>query len=129
MMRLIAILVSVLGLAALVFGIVFITQASSAEQQIAGEIQPVKLAEVDAKYEAAKKSQAPLRAAEEPNIQAGKAAPSAMYNYLSGQRTSLGLAKANIGVAGFVRMSGIIDIIVGLGLVLAGWGLFKKAKA
>ena len=128
MMRIIAILVSVLGLVALVFGIVFITQASSAEQQIASEIQPVKIAEVDAKYEAVKTNQMPLRAAEEPNIQAGKAAPSAMYIYLSGQRTSLGLAKANIGVAGFVRMSGIIDIIIGLGLILAGWGLFKKAK-
>jgi len=128
-MRVMAILVSVLGLVTLVFGIVFIAQASSAEQTIASEIQPLKIAEVNAKYEAVKKSQMPLMAAEEPNIQAGKAAPSAMYSYLTIQRTSLGLAKANIGLTGFVRMSGIIDIILGLGLIIGGCGLYKKAKA
>ena len=65
-------------------------------------------------------------ATEEPNIQAGRAAPSAMYNYLTIQRTSLGLARANIGLAGFTRTSGIIDVVVGLGLILVGLELFKK---
>jgi len=121
-----AIVVAVIGVVSLVFGIIFIPQASSAEQEIADSIAPLTIAEVDAKYEAVKTSQQALAAAEEPGIQAGTAAPSATYNYLTIQRTSLGLAKANIGFAAFVRTSGIIHIIVGLGLILAGVGLFKK---
>ena len=124
-----ALVVAVLGVVSLVFGIIFITQASSAEREIANEIQPLKIAEVDAKYEVVKTNQTGLARTEEPQIQAGTAAPSAMYNYLTIQRTSLGLARANIGLAGFVRTSGIIDIIVGLGLILAGVGLFRKSRA
>ena len=124
-----AIVVAVLGVISLVFGIIFITQASSAEKEIASEIQPVKIAEVDAKYDAVKAKQIALMTAEEPNIQAGKAAPTATYSYLTAQRASLALAKTNIGLAGFVRTSGIMGIIVGAGLILAGLGLFKKAKA
>ena len=124
-----AIVVAVLGVVCLVFGIIFITQAGSSEKEIAESIQPITLTELDAKYEAVKTSQMAIMAAEEPNIQAGQAAPSAMYNYLTIQRTSLGLARTNIGLAGFVRTSGIIGIIVGLGLILAGVGLFKKSRS
>lgn len=127
--RWIAVVVAVLGVVSLVFGIIFVAQASSAEQEITSEIQPLKIAEVDAKYEAVKTNQMALAKTEEPKIQAGTAAPSAMYNYLTIQRTSLGLARANIGLAGFVRTSGIIDIIVGLGLILAGAGLFKRGRS
>ena len=124
-----AIVVVVLGVVGLVFGIIFITQAGSSEKEIAESIQPITLTELDAKYEAVKTNQMAIRAAEEPNIQAGQAAPSAMYNYLTIQRTSLGLARTNIGLAEFVRTSGIINIIVGLGLILAGVGLFKKSRS
>ena len=124
-----AIVVIVLGLVGFVFGIIFITQASSAEQEIANEIQPLTIAEVDAKYEEVKTNQMARAMTEEPKIQAGTAAPSTTYNYLTVQRTSLGLARANIGLVGFVRTSGIIDIIVGLGLILAGVGLFKKSRS
>ena len=121
-----AIVIVVLGVACLVLGMLFITQASSAIQEIADELQPLPIAEVDAKYEAVETSQTALAMSEEPGIQAGTATPSAMYNYLSIQRTSLGLARANIGLTGFVRTNGIIDIVVGLGLILAGVGLYKK---
>ena len=121
-----AIVIVVLGVAGLVLGLVFIMQASSATQKIADELQPLLIAEVDAKYEAVETSQTALAMSEEPGIQAGTASPSAMYNYLSIQRTSLGLARANIGLTGFVRTNGIIDIVVGLGLILAGVGLYKK---
>jgi len=124
--RVSAIVVAILGVVCLVFGIIFMTQASSAEKEIADDIQPLTIAEVDAKYEAVKANQMALMATEEPNIQAGRAAPSAMYNYLTIQRTSLGLARANIGLAGFTRTSGIIDVVVGLGLILVGLELFKK---
>ena len=120
------IVVAIVGVVCIVFGIIFITQASSAKQEIANDIQPLTIAEVDAKYEAVKANQVALMATEEPNIQAGRAAPSAMYNYLTIQRTSLGLARANIGLAGFTRTSGIIDVVVGLGLILVGLELFKK---
>jgi hypothetical protein len=128
-MRVSAIIIALLGLVSLIFGIIFIIEAGSAEKEIADSIQPLKIAEVDAKYEAAKIKQMALKAAEEPEIQAGKAAPSAMYNYLTIQRTSLGLTRSQIGLASLTRISGIIDIIVGLGLILAGWGLFKKGQS
>ncbi|MBL7166731.1 MAG: hypothetical protein ISS55_09650 [Dehalococcoidales bacterium] len=128
-MRLCSIVVSLVGVAALVFGIIFITQAGSSAQEVADSIQPVTLAELDGKYETVKAQQGAMRAAEEPQIQAGTAAPSSMYNYLTIQRTALGLARTNVGLAGFVRTSGILDILVGIGLVLAGVGLFKHSQS
>ena len=127
--RLSATAVTVLGLAGLVFGILFIAQASSAEQAITDEIQPLTIAEVDPSYDAVKIKQVALAMTEEPQIQTGEAAPSTMYNYLTVQRASLGLAKTNIELVGFVRTIGIINIIVGLGLSLAGVGLFKQSRS
>ncbi len=127
--RLSAITVTILGLVGLVFGIVFITQASSAEQAMTDDLNPLTIAEVDPSYDAVKTKQMALALAEEPQIQAGKAAPSTTYNYLTVQRASLGLVKTNIGLAAFVRSSGIINIIVGLGLILAGVGLFRQTRS
>jgi hypothetical protein len=128
-MRAIAIIVMVLGLASLVFGVIFITQASAAEDEIAESIAPLKLNQVDSRYEDVKAKQSALKMAEEPAIQAGQAQPSAMYNYLSIQRTGLGKTRGEIGLASFTRMSGIINAVVGIGLILAGVGLLKKASA
>ena len=122
-----AIFVMVTGVASLVFGIIFIPQAGSAEQEIADSIAPLTIAEVNAKYDAVTASHQQLMAAEEPGIQAGTASPSAMYNYLTIQRTSLGLTRSNIGFAGFLRTSGIIFIIVGVGLIMAGAGIFRNS--
>ena len=72
-MRVIAIIVMILGLASLVFGVIFITQASSAEKQIAESIQPLRLADVESRYEDVKAKQSALKMAEEPAIQAGQA--------------------------------------------------------
>ena len=128
-MRLCSIVVSLVGVVALIFGIIFITQAGSSEQEVADSIQPVTLAELDDKYETVKIKQMNIRAAEEPQIQAGTAAPSSTYNYLTIQRTSLGLARTNVGLAALVRTNGILDILVGIGLVLAGVGLFKYSQS
>jgi hypothetical protein len=128
MQRISAVLVAVLGVACLVFGVMFIMQASSGEQKIADEIKPLVINQVNAKYGEVAAQLGTLAAAEEPKIQAGTAAPSAMYNYLSIQRTSLGLARANIGLVQFVRTSGIASIIIGVGLVLAGAGSFRKTS-
>ena len=128
-MRVMAIVILILGVASLALGVLFITEASSAEQEIADSIQPLKIAEVDARYEAVKANQMALRMTEEPQIQAGKAAPSAMYNYLTIQRTSLGLTRSQIGLASFTRTSGIINVILGAGLILAGVGLLKRSQS
>jgi len=128
-MRVIAIIVMILGLASLVFGVIFIMQASTAEDEIAESIAPLKLDEVESRYEAVKAKQSAIKMAEEPAIQAGQAQPSAMYNYLTIQRTGLGKTLGEIGIASFTRMSGIINAVVGVGLILAGVGLLKKASA
>lgn len=124
-----SLVVAVIGVAVLVLGIVFVAQAGSAEKEISDEIQPLTMSEVDGKYDAVSEQHAGLRQQEEPGIQAGTAAPSATYNYLTIQRTSLGLTRANIGLASFVRTNGIIDIILGVGLILAGLIAFRQARA
>ena len=124
--RLVAMVVSIIGIASLVLGITLITQANSGKQQIANEIVPLKMSEVNAKYDAVKASLSKIQAAEEPNIQTGKAQPSAMYAYLSAQKVGLGLAKANIGTTKVVFTVGIIEIIIGFGLVLTGLILLRK---
>ena len=127
--RCIAVIVALLGVAGIVFGIMSIIQAGSAEQEIADELQPLPIAQVDATYEAVKTAQEAQATIEAPGIQAGTAAPSTTYNYLTIQRTSLGLTRTNIGLVSFIRTSGILNIIVGLGLILAGVGLLKKSQS
>jgi hypothetical protein len=126
-MRAISIIILILGVASLVFGVLFITESFSAEDEIAESIAPLALDDVDSRYETVKAQQEVMRAAEGPAIQAGTAMPSAMYNYLTIQRTSLGKTRSEIGLATFTRTSGIINIIIGAGLILAGVGLLKKS--
>jgi hypothetical protein len=128
-MRILGVIVIILGLAAVVFGILFIPQASSAEKEISDSIAPLTLDQVDDKYDAVSMKYNQIKMAEEPSIQGGTAAPSATYNYLSAQRALLGLARANIGTTKVVRTSGIIDIVVGLGLILTGFALIRKNSA
>ena len=128
-MRAMAVIIVILGLASLVFGILFVTQAASAEQEIADSVAPLTLDEVEGKYDAVAAKYSALKMAEEPAIQGGTAAPSSMYNYLSAQRALLGLAKSNIGTASFVRTTGVVNIILGLGLVLAGLGMLRKVQS
>lgn len=129
MKRFIGMVVALIGVVSLVFGVIFIVQAGSARQEIADSIAPLKISEVNAKYDAVKAKQAQLMAAEEPKIQAGQAQPSAMYNYLTVQKVGLGLTKTNIGVAGLLQTGGIVDIVLGVGLFLAGMMMFKKTTA
>ncbi len=114
------------GAISLVFGIMFIVQSGSAKQQIADDIAPLTLDQVDAQYDDVVVKHNAMRNTEEPKIQAGTAAPSAMYNYLTIQRTSLGLTRTNIGLADFTKTAGIIDIILGVSLLLAGTLLMQK---
>ena len=38
----------------------------------------------------------------------------------------MGLAKSNVGMSGFVMMSGTVDIVLGIGLILVGMALYMK---
>jgi hypothetical protein len=124
---LVGILVAILGIASLVFGIIFIIQAGSATQEISDSLAPVKISEVDAKYDAVAVAQKATATAEEPKIQGKTAAPSDTYNYLSAQRALLALARTNVGLAQFIRMMGIVNVVIGAGLFLVGWVVMKKA--
>ena len=117
-MRTIAITVIILGLASVVFGILFITQAAAGENEIAESIDPLPMDQLDAQYDTVK--------AQYEQMKAAGAQPSTDFNYLTIQKVGLGLARANAGTAQSVRFNGIIDIILGLGLGLTGLGLLRK---
>jgi len=121
--------IAALGVASLAFGIIFIVQAGSGTQQIADDIAPLPIGQVDARYDQVSANWQQVMAAEEPNIQAGKAAPSDMYNYLTVQRTGLGLTRTNVGMVGSIRTNGIVDAIIGVGLILVGIAVPAKSKA
>lgn len=117
-MRIISIIVIILGLASIVFGVLYITQASSAENEIAESIAPLPLDQLDTQYDTVKAQYEQMRAV--------GAQPGTDFNYLTIQKTGLGLARANVGTAQSVRMNGIIDILLGLGLGLVGIVLMRK---
>ena len=118
-MRAMAVIVAILGLASLVMGILFITQAASAEQEVADSIAPLPLDQLDAQYDQV--------TAQYNQMKAAGMQPDANFNYLYGNKVGLGLARANVGTASFVRTSGVLDIILGLGLILAGLAMLRKA--
>ena len=94
------------------------TQASTAENEIAESIAPLPLNQLDAQYDTVKAQYEQMKDA---GVQ-----HSTDFNYLTIQKTGLGLARANAGTAQSVRLIGIIDIILGLGLGLSGLGLLRK---
>lgn len=126
-MRILGIVVLILGLVGIVFGIVFMPMANSAQDEITTQVAPLTLDQVSPKYDQVTAAFNQAMAAEEPQIQAGKAMPSAMYNYLGSQRALLGLAKANMGTVTLLRFLGIVNICIGLGLAFAGFYVYRKA--
>jgi hypothetical protein len=126
-MRILSLVVIILGIAAMAFGVIFVLQANAGNDEIIASIAPLTLDQVEPKYDAVSAKYDQVKTAEEPAIQGGTAAPSAMYNYLSSQRALLGLAKANIATVKVVRSNAFVTIGVGLGLVLAGFATFRKS--
>ncbi|MGP8080564.1 MAG: hypothetical protein ACLPVI_08670 [Dehalococcoidales bacterium] len=129
MRTILKLLVSIIGVAAIVFGIIFIFQSCPAKKQVADNIAPVTLSQLNATYNTVTANLTTVMQAEEPNIQAGTAQPSATFAYLSAQQAGLGLAKSNVGTANMVMMMGIVDVIIGLGLVIGGVLIPGKAKS
>ena len=121
-MRVMAIIVVILGLASLVFGILFTTQAASGKQEVADSLRdPVTLDNLDATYDTVTAQYNQMKDAGMP--------PSVEFNYLYANKVGLGLARANVGTADFVRTVGVVNIVLGLGLVLAGLGILRKAQS
>jgi hypothetical protein len=119
-MRLLALVVLILGIATLVFGIIFIPQASNAKQKVADSLTSgVTLDNLDDKYDDVNAAYDQLKAA-------GMPSSDAQYVMVLGQRTSLGLARSNVGIAKVLNTMGIINIIAGVGLILAGCALMMR---
>ena len=117
-MRILALIVMILGLAVIVFGIIFLPMASSAEQEVADSLTaPVTLDTLDVTYDNIDNQVRALQGNEP------------QYLQLFAQRTSLGLARSNVGTASLVRTLGIMNILLGLGLGVSGFVLFRKSSA
>jgi hypothetical protein len=125
-MRILSLVATILGIAAIVFGVLFIVQANAGNNEIVTSIAPLTLDDVNPKYDAVTVNYNQVKMAEEPAIQGGTAGPSAMYNYLSAQKSLLGLAKANIGTVKAVRMMVYTTIALGIGMAFAGFVLYRK---
>jgi len=113
-----ALSIAIVGVVCLVFGVMFIIEAGNAEQKVLDEIAPynLELGDVNAAYGQAS-------AALGQAMQSGD--PEVIQNATL-QKTSLGVVRSNIGTIKFVRNSGILEIVLGAGLVLASAGLFKR---
>ena len=127
-MRILALAVAIIGVALLAIGIYYIPQAISGKQEVADKIAPLTLNKLDATYDEVSKEHAKLIITEELKILDG-AEPDAKYNYLTIQRTGLGLARAEVGLTNFVLITGIIEIILGIALILVSIGLVKKSAS
>lgn len=103
----------VVGVAAIVFGAMFILQANDSQDVLAAEVVPLQLSQVDARYDQVKGALA-------------AATDAAEIQNLTLQKTSLGLAKSNMGAISMVRTSGILYIVFGAAFVFTGALFFVK---
>jgi len=110
-----ALSIAIVGVICIVFGIMGIIGAGNSEQEVADELAPVTLSTLDATYDQISAAYSAVRGTDAPE-----------ESVLLGKKTSLGLARSNIGTIEFVRNTGILEIVLGAGLVLAGVGLFKR---
>ena len=109
-----------IGVACIVFGVMFIMKAGESRQAVVDELatSAVTLDTLNDKYDAAKAGLAQALAA--------GAAGTESAQSIGWQKASLGLAKSNVGTIDFIQNSGILTIVIGVGFVLAGAGLVMK---
>ena len=117
-MRVLAVIVMLLGIASIVFGVIFVVNGMDGRQEVADSIAPLTFGEHEAKYDTVTDQYNQMKAA--------GAQPDTQFNYLYATKTGLGLARANKGTSESVMYNGIVDICVGAGLVLGGLGLLRK---
>jgi hypothetical protein len=114
-MRFLALLVVILGIAVLVFGIIMFPEASHARQEVADSLSSgVTLDNLDDTYDMVDGQLSQIQPTDP------------QYLMLFAQRTSLGLARANVGMARMVQTNGIVDILIGVGLVFGGCALVMR---
>jgi len=105
-----ALAITLVGVAAIVFGVLFIMEAGDSRDTVASEVAPLQISQVNATYD---------------QVSAGaKAAPDDMS--LAVKKAQLGLAKSNLKTIDFVQKSGILNIVLGGGFVLTGLVLMMK---
>jgi hypothetical protein len=121
MKNILSLLVIVIGVVCIVFGAMFIMQSASSRDTVIDELAAsgITAETLDAAYDQAKAGLAQATAAGEAGIETAQS--------IGWQKSSLGLAKSNLTTIDFVQKSGILAIVIGAGLSLAGAGLFKKS--
>jgi hypothetical protein len=121
MKNILSILVAVVGVVAIVFGVMFMMSASSSRATLVDELKAsnLTLATLDAAYDQAK---AGLTQALGAGAAGAESAQSAGW-----QKASLSAAKASRGTIDFVEKSGMLTIVLGVGFVLSGWAIMKKS--
>jgi hypothetical protein len=128
MKNLLSILVALVGVAAIVFGVLFMMQANSSRTTLANELAPVTLANLNATYDQVKaglaQASAAAAAATDPAV---KAATNEKVQDLGWQKAGLSAAKASRGTIDFVQMSGILAIVLGVGFFTTGYLAMKKS--
>jgi hypothetical protein len=131
MKNILSILVTVIGIVCIVFGVLFIMQAGDSRTIVVDELAASGLTTgtLDATYDQVKGALAQYTAANKAAAVGSAAATGsseAMQSY-GYQKAILGGAKTSLTTIGFVEKSGIVTIVIGLGLALAGLGLMKKS--
>lgn len=128
-MRALAVVIAVLGVFTLAIGVVFITQAASGEKTLSDQLQmglqPLAIGDVQAAYDKATSEMVQMKPFELQQLAAGKSV-SANYLNVVNQVTALGLSRSNIGILQATRMNGIIDVVLGASLVMAGVVLLSR---
>lgn len=110
-----ALFIAIVGIVCIVFGVMGIIGAGDSEQEVADELAPVTISALDATYDQISAAYSAVRGTDTPE-----------ESVFLGKKTSLGLARSNLGTISFVRNTAILEIILGAGLVLASIGLFKQ---
>jgi len=113
-----ALFIAIIGVVSLVFGIMFMIEAGKAEQRVLDEITPLNLeiGDVNAAYGQASAALGQAMQSGDPEV----------IQDATLKKTSLGVIRSNVGTIKFLRNSGILEIVLGAGLVLASAGLFKR---
>ena len=113
-----SLLVVLVGVVAIVFGVMFIMQAGSSRTTLSDELKAsnVTLATLNAAYDQAKAGLEQATAAK--NAEAVQSA--------GWQKASLSVAKSSVSTINFVEKSGILNIVMGVGFIFIGLFMFMK---
>jgi hypothetical protein len=119
MKNVLSVLVAVVGVVCIVFGVLFILQAQDGRATLVDELAAsnITLDTLNTAYDQANTGLGlAMQSGDDEKIQDA-----------GWQKASLAVAKSNAGVVDFAQNSGILMIVIGAGLIFAGWGLMIKS--